>query len=182
MGLQFKNRTFDVTWVDKTALMYKDGVAKTFDKEARKAVTTIKRKSSIPIILRDMAPPEGSIFDPVKKWEEEKERRKQKEPVKEVKKKKKQSDIIRDSNAADKLRKDHERDLQKLSNLRSLKALQEASCETESGKVHRMLKMLHLSVCDLKEGSVNSSEAEVLDILWALEEMSTFTSSEKEID
>merc|ERR1711862_193951 len=67
-----KNRTFDVTWVEKSALMYKEGYAKTFDKETRKASIQIKRKSSIPIILRDMAPPEGSIFDPAKKWEEEK--------------------------------------------------------------------------------------------------------------
>ena len=34
-----------------------------------------KQKSSIPLILRDMAPPEGSIFDPARKWEEERERR-----------------------------------------------------------------------------------------------------------
>merc|ERR1712151_30850 len=73
-------------------------------------------------------------------------------------------------------------DLQKLSNLRTLKALQEASCETDSGKIHRMVKILHLAVSDLKEGSLNSSEAEVLDILWALEEMPTFTKSETEID
>ena len=26
--LVFKNRTFDLYWVDKTALMYKDGIAK----------------------------------------------------------------------------------------------------------------------------------------------------------
>jgi len=194
----FKNRTFDVTWVDKSALMYKEGYAKTFDKETRKSSIQIKRKSSIPLILRDMAPPEGSIFDPAKKWEEEK--KSQEDEMKQLteaaaaakidkksnkkSKPKKQSaaDSIRDNNAASKLQKDHERDLQKLSNLRSLKALQESSCETESGKIHRMVKILHLAVSDLKEGSLNSSEAEVLDILWALEEMPTFTKSEKEID
>merc|ERR1711862_548128 len=103
-----KNRTFDVTWVEKSALMYKEGYAKTFDKETRKASIQIKRKSSIPIILRDMAPPEGSIFDPAKKWEEEKERRGQEqkkegeEKKKAGKKVKKQSaaESIRDSNAA----------------------------------------------------------------------------------
>lgn len=194
--LTFKNRTFDVTWVDKSALMYKEGYAKTFDKETRKSTIQIKRKSSIPLILRDMAPPEGSIFDPAKKWEEEQKNEQQKEQSekeaasKKNEKKNKKSkpkkqsaaDSIRDNNAAVKLQKDHERDLQKLSNLRTLKALQEASCETESGKIHRMVKILHLAVSDLKEGSLNSSEAEVLDILWALEEMPTFTTSEKEIN
>merc|ERR1712087_336789 len=71
----FKIRTFDVFWVDKGALMYKDGIAKSFDKETRKAVVVTKQKSSIPLILRDMAPPEGTIFDPARKWEEEKEAR-----------------------------------------------------------------------------------------------------------
>jgi len=198
--LKFKTRTFDVTWVDKSALMYKEGYAKTFDKETRKSTIVTKRKSSIPIILRDMAPPEGSIFDPAKKWEEEKEAQQlaEKEEDKQLEQKKqaekqaksnkkskpkKQSaaDSIRDNNAATKLQKDHERDLQKLGNLRTLKALQEAACETDSGKTHRMVKILHLAVSDLKEGSLNSSEAEVLDILWALEEMSTFTKSENEI-
>merc|ERR1712228_737086 len=112
----------------------------------------------------------------------EKKEKQQKPNKKSKPKKQSAADSIRDNNAATKLQKDHERDLQKLSNLRTLRALQEASCETDSGKIHRMVKMLHLSVCDLKEGSVNSSEAEILDILWALEEMSTFTSSEKEID
>lgn len=179
--------------------MYKEGYAKTFDKETRKSSIQIKRKSSIPIILRDMAPPEGSIFDPAKKWEEEKKaqelvqeemdkqarekKEKQQKPNKKSKPKKQSAaDSIRDNNAATKLQKDHERDLQKLSNLRTLKALQEASCETDSGKIHRMVKILHIAVSDLKEGSLNSSEAEVLDILWALEEMPTFTVSEKEVN
>ena len=164
---------------------------------------SVKRKSSIPIILRDMAPPEGSIFDPAKKWEETKEKRdralKEEEEEKAAeeaangknKKKaggkgkntKKQStaDSIKESNAADKDKKEHQRDLQKLSNLRTLKALQEAVCETPSGKINRMLKMLHLAVSDLKQGSVNSSEAEVLDILWALEEMPVFKSADEAI-
>jgi len=194
--LRFKRRTFDVTWVDKSALMYKEGITKTYDRIARKAMIDIKQKSSIPIILRDMAPPEGSIFDPVKKWDEEKERRKvsllkEKKTEKSEKKKfgkknkeKKQTaaESIIESNLNEKLKKDHKTDLQKLSNLRTLRALQEASCETDSGKIHRMVKMLHLSVCDLKEGSVNSSEAEILDILWALEEMPTFVPSEKELE
>jgi hypothetical protein len=41
--------------------------------------------------------------------------------------------------------------------------------------------MLHMAVSDLKQGSVAASEAEVLDILWALEEMPLFKSSEAEI-
>jgi len=73
--LIFKIRTFDVYWVDKYALMYKAGIDKTFDKKERKATVVTKMRSSIPVILRDMAPPEGSIFDPAKKWEEEKKRR-----------------------------------------------------------------------------------------------------------
>merc|ERR1712086_655904 len=71
--LIFKMRTFDVYWVEKKALMYKDGIDKTFDKDTRKAIIVTKQRSSIPMILRDMAPPVGSIFDPAKKWDEEKE-------------------------------------------------------------------------------------------------------------
>ena len=148
-----------------------------------------------------MAPPEGSIFDPAKKWgdlkeQEEREKNlKDKEAAEEnndkkgkkksggKKNAKKQSaaDSIKESNAADKDKKELLRDLQKLSNLRNLKALQDAVCETESGKINRMLKMLHLAVCDLKQGSVNSSDAEVLDILWALEEMPVFKNADNEI-
>ena len=146
----------------------------------------VKQKSSIPIILRDMAPPAGSIFDPALKWEEEKEARlvvaeneaeaaaKEKEKKKGGKKKeKKQSaaDAIKESNAIDKIKKDLDRDLMKLSNLKTLKTLQDATCDTPLGKIHRMLKMLHLASTDLKKGSFGASEAEVLDILWALEEM-----------
>lgn len=159
-------------------------------------------KSSIPIILRDMAPPVGSIFDPAVKWDEEKETRRvaaeQKDneeataaaSAKVAKKKsgggkkgteKKKTESIKESNAADKMKKDHERDLQKLSNLRSLKALQETTCDTNSGKIHRMIKMLHLAVSDLRQGTVGSSEAEVLDILWALEEMPSFKSADEEV-
>lgn len=134
-----------------------------------------------------MAPPEGSIFDPAKKWDEEKERRrKQQQQDAVTKTSKKQpktsrADAIKEVNAAEKLKKDHERDLQKLSNLKTLKALQEATCETMNGKIHRMVKMLHLAACDLRQGAVGSSEAEVLDILWALEEMPAFKSAEEEI-
>ena len=201
--LIFKLRTFDQFWVDKGALMYRDGIAKSFDKESRTKIITIKQKSSIPIILRDMAPPKGSIFDPAIKWEQEKEARRQAQiqadaaeeaakaaekaaakkggGKKEKAKKVSTADAIKSTNAAEKEKKDHERDLQKLSNLRTLRALQDATCETTSGKINRMLKMLHLAVSDLKQGSVNSSEAEVLDILWALEEMSSFAKAEAEI-
>jgi len=194
--LIFKMRTFDVFWVDKASLMYKDGIAKTFDKENRKAVTVVKQKSSIPIILRDMAPPEGSIFDPARKWDEEKERRRlakadaeQAEAAakaaekKKGKKAKKQStaDKIKESNVAEKEKKEHDQDTQKLSNLNKLKALQEASCLTAAGKMHRMIKMLHLTVSDLKQGTVHANEAEVMDILWALEEMPSFESADTEI-
>lgn len=199
----FKMRTFDVFWVDKAALMYKDGIAKSFDKETRKAIIVTKQKSSIPLILRDMAPPEGSVFDPAKKWGEERERRlaeqlaatqldeknkaEEKEAASKKKKKDKKeakksaADMIKETNTADKVVKDHVRDLQKLSNLRTLKALQDASCETDAGKTHRMIKMLHLAVSDLKNGSVNGTEAEVLDILWALEEMPFFNAADSEI-
>lgn len=195
----FKTRTFDVYWVEKSALMYKDGIAKTFDKETRKAQIVIKQKSSIPLILRDMAPPEGSIFDPAEKWAQEKERRRLKSQaqaeadaaaeaakIAEKKKGKKNqtkgkatADSIKESNQAEKAKKDHERDLQKLGNIRTLKALQDATCETTAGKIHRMIKMLHIAVSDLKQGSVHSSEAEILDILWALEEMPSFKDADK---
>jgi len=200
--LLFKIRTFDVYWVDKTALMCKDGFDKTFDRETKKKIITIRRRSSIPLILRDMAPPSGTIFDPAQKWEEEKERRRveaEKEDTKAAavaasnkakksgkgkkanEKKKSTADTIKESNAAEKMRKDHVRDLEKLSNLRTLKALQETSCDTTSGKIHRMIKMLHLAVCDLRQGVLGSSEAEALDILWAVEEMPDFKSSDAEI-
>jgi hypothetical protein len=146
------SRTFDLYWVDKTALMYKDGYVKTYDREQKRSMFAIKQKSSIPVILRDMAPPEGSIFDPAIKWDEEKERRSQAakteaadaEAAKEKKKSsgggkknaKKQSaaDAIKESNAAEKVKKDLERDVMKLSNLRTLKTLQGASCDTPLGK------------------------------------------------
>jgi hypothetical protein len=70
--------------------------------------------------------------------------------------------------------------LEKLSNLRTLKLLQETTCDTMSGRIHRMIKMLHLAVCDLRQGAVGSTEAEVLDILWALEEMPVFKSADGE--
>eukprot|EP00934_Nitzschia_sp_Nitz4_P001583 Nitzschia sp. Nitz4//scaffold58_size112336//65054//68984//NITZ4_004039-RA/size112336-augustus-gene-0.24-mRNA-1//-1//CDS//3329555007//1583//frame0 len=190
--LIFKNRTFDMYWVEKKALMYKDGFDKTFDRETKKKIITIRQRSSIPVILRDMAPPAGSIFDPAIKWEEEKERRraelaqieaddsanknnkKKSAGKKGAEKKKSTADSIKESNAAEKAKKDLSRDLEKLSNLRTLKSLQDTSCDTPSGKIHRMIKMLHLAVCDLRQGAVTASEAEVLDILWALEEMQTF--------
>ena len=148
-----------------------------------------------------MAPPSGSIFDPASKWEEEKERRrievekdnedkaaaaaaaksKKKGGKKGQEKKKSTADTIKESNAAEKIKKDHTRDLEKLSNLRTLKSLQETTCDTMSGKIHRMIKMLHLAVCDLRQGSVSASEAEVLDILWALEEMPAFKTSDVEV-
>lgn len=192
------SRTFDLYWVDKTALMYKDGYVKTYNREEKRSIVAVKQKSSIPVILRDMAPPEGSIFDPARKWEEEKERRtkeasqtgavgavtkgkKKGGPNKKGAKKQSSADAIKESNAAEKVKKDLERDLMKLSNLKTLKNLQEATCDTPLGRIHRMLKMLHLAVSALKEGTVGASEAEVLDILWALEEMPLFKSSEKEI-
>lgn len=146
-----------------------------------------------------MAPPEGSIFDPASKWKEEKDRREKAAgveaevetkqtkksggggPKKTAKGKQSAAESIKESNAAEKVKKDLERDLMKLSNLKTLKALQDAACDTPLGKVHRMLKMLHLAVSALKEGSVGASEAEVLDILWALEEMPLFKSCEDEI-
>ena len=147
-----------------------------------------------------MAPPEGSIFDPAKKWEEEKERRRtaqveeaqeqaavaaaaaeKSKKGKKGEKKKSTADTIKETNAAEKLKKEHERDLQKLGNLKTLKALQETTCETASGKIHRMVKMLHLAVCDYRQGSVKSSEAEILDILWALEEMPSFKAADAEL-
>ena len=34
-------------------------------------------------------------------------------------------------------------------------------------------------MCDLRQGVLNSSEAEVLDILWALEEMAAFKEADQ---
>jgi ATP-dependent RNA helicase DDX60 len=94
-------------------------------------------------------------------------------------KKKSAADTIKETNVAEKLKKEHERDLQKLSNLRTLKALQETTCESTAGKINHMFKMLHIAVCDLRQGAVGSSEAEILDILWALEEMKSFKDAEE---
>jgi superfamily II RNA helicase len=145
-----------------------------------------------------MAPPKGSIFDPAIKWEEEKERRRLAVAEKETEeqaaaakgkkggkgggKKKSTADSIKESNAADKTKKDHSRDLEKLSNLRTLKQLQDTSCDTMSGKIHRIIKILHLAASDLRQGVVGSSEAEVLDILWALEEMQAFKAADEEVN
>ena len=150
------------------------------------------------IIVCPVAPPEGSIFDPARVWGEEKEARSKEEAAAEAaeeksKEKKKggggkkggkkqfSADAIKESNAADKVKKDLERDLMKLGNLKTLKTLQDASCDTPLGKIHRMLKMLNLAVSALKEGALGASEAEVLDILWALEEMPLFKSCQGEI-
>ena len=146
-----------------------------------------------------MAPPSGSIFDPGAKWDEEKERRRLTAAAAETEdaaaakkkgkggggkkdiKKKPTADSIKESNAVEKAKKDLVRDLEKLSNLRTLKSLQDTTCDTNSGKIHRMIKMLHLCVCDLRQGAVNATESEVLDILWALEEMKAFKSADEEI-
>ena len=102
-----------------------------------------------------MAPAEGSIFDPAKKWDEEKERRSkaaQSEALVEAKEKKKSgskknskkqstADSIKEANVAEKVKKDLERDLMKLSNLKTLKTLQDATCDTPLGKIHRMIKV-----------------------------------------
>ena len=146
-----------------------------------------------------MAPPSGSIFDPGAKWDEEKERRRLMAAAAETEdaaaakkkgkggggkkdiKKKPTADSIKESNAVEKAKKDLVRDLEKLSNLRTLKSLQDTTCDTNSGKIHRMIKMLHLCVCDLRQGAVNATESEVLDILWALEEMKAFKSADEEI-
>jgi len=197
----FKLRTFDVFWVEKNSLMYKDGVNKTFNKETRKATVVVKRKSSIPIILRDMAPPAGSIFDPARKWAEERESRRiaseavaqaeadakaakiaEKKKGKKNTKGKATADAIMEKNQADKAKKELDRDIQKLGNVKSLKALQSATVETPSGRIHRMMKMLHFAASDLKQGSVHGSEAEVLDILWALEDMGEFKSADSLLD
>ena len=173
----------------------------TFNKETRVATRVIKQKSSIPLILRDMAPPEGSIFDPARKWEEERENRRladqaqaqadadaiaaqaaDKKKGKKNPKGKSAADSIKANNEQEKAKKDLERDTQKLGNVKTLKALQEASCETTSGKIHRMIKMLHFAVSDLKQGTVNASEPEVLDILWALEDMPAFKDADRLID
>lgn len=145
-----------------------------------------------------MAPPSGSIFDPASKWEEEKERRRLLQAAADTEedaaaakdkkkgksgggKKKSTADSIKESNAVEKAKKDLIRDLEKLSNLRTLKSLQDTSCDTSSGKIHRMIKMLHLCACDLRQGAVHATEAEVLDILWALEEMSAFKTADAEV-
>ena len=75
----------------------------------------------------------------------------------------------------------HVKDIEKMSNNNSLESLQAAKVDTTFGKLQRMLKMLHMSVVDLKQGKESGSEEEVFDILWALEEMDIFREAEEEL-
>jgi hypothetical protein len=52
------------------------------------------------------------------------------------------------------------------SNNNSLESLQAAKVDTDFGKLQRMLKMLHMSVLDLKQGKESASEEEVSAYVW----------------
>jgi len=91
------------------------------------------------------------------------------------------SDLIKLQNSKRMNQKVHIKDIEKMSNNNSLESLQAAKVDTDFGKLQRMLKMLHMSVIDMKQGKECGSEEEVFDILWALQEMDTFTDAEAEI-
>ena len=55
--------------------MHAAGYKKVYNVLLKKAERKTKVKSTVQSILRDMGPPEGSIFDPAVVWEKEKERR-----------------------------------------------------------------------------------------------------------
>ena len=52
--------------------MYTSGFKKEYDREIKKYTRTNKVSSAIPLILRDMGPPVGSVFDPRVVWAKEK--------------------------------------------------------------------------------------------------------------
>lgn len=66
-------RTFDMYWVDRKSLMYHKGTKKTFDKKLRTKIFEKQFASNIPTILRDMSPPENSVFNPQEKWNQRKD-------------------------------------------------------------------------------------------------------------
>ena len=53
-------------------MQYTSGFKKEYDFKLKKAIRTNKVSSAIPLILRDMGPPAGSVFDPNIVWEKEK--------------------------------------------------------------------------------------------------------------
>ncbi len=214
------NRTFDKDWFDRRSLMAKDGFTAVYDAVLKKKVKKMKVKSTIPTILRDMGPPEGSIFDPRTVWDAEKEKRKlaaeaaaaaaevsdpgapkpvdpslsksqaaaarkaEKDKAKAKKNEPKLSkaEQIKLANAEKQAKKSHGKDVEKMSNNNSLEALQNTKVDTDTGKLQRMLKMLHLAVHHLTRGDKNASEEEVFDILFALEEMKIFKDAEEELE
>jgi ATP-dependent RNA helicase DDX60 len=86
-----------------------------FDKDSRKAITVVKQRSAIPVILRDMAPSEGSrrraTLAEIKEEATAAAEKKKSGGKKGGEKKKATADTIKESNAAEKLKKDHDRDL-----------------------------------------------------------------------
>jgi hypothetical protein len=181
-------RTFDRFWVERRSIMYNAGYKKIWNAETKSYTRHKLKKSAIPLILRDMAPPDGSIFDPRVAWASEKPLFLSREanlaapalpaaaaaavPKKEKKKKalsKKELMMAENSKRLEK--KSHEKDAEKMANNKSMSSLQSASTTTTIGKLQRMLKMLSIAVQDIKGGKASASQEEMFDILWALEEL-----------
>lgn len=189
-----------------------------------------KKLSDVPLILRDMGPPDGSIFDPKKTWESEKplyEAQKEaeakalagefdveevvekveevtlgkaksaKEKAEEKKERKAQQDAkkaLKNAKAGkiskaemiaknDKKKENsvHKADIERMKNNNTIDLLLDAKVSTVTGQLQRMLKMLSIAVSAKDRGKSGSSEEEVLDILWALEEMEVFRAADEEI-
>ncbi|GMI14247.1 hypothetical protein TrVE_jg1141 [Triparma verrucosa] len=189
-----------------------------------------KKLSDVPLILRDMGPPDGSIFDPKKTWEAEKplyEAKKEAEEkalagefdveevaevvaevtvgkaktAKEKAEDKKERKARQDAKKAEKNSKAgklskaemiakndkkkensvHKADIERMKNNNTIDLLLDAKVSTVTGQLQRMLKMLSIAVSAKERGKSGSSEEEVLDILWALEEMEVFRAADEEI-
>ncbi|GMI25906.1 hypothetical protein TeGR_g10093 [Tetraparma gracilis] len=192
-------RTFDRFWVERRSIMYNAGYKKIWNAETKSYTRHKLKKSAIPLILRDMAPPDGSIFDPRVAWASEKPLFLSREanlaapalpaaaaaavPKKEKKKKalsKKELMMAENSKRLEK--KSHEKDAEKMANNKSMSSLQSASTTTTIGKLQRMLKMLSIAVQDIKGGKASASQEEMFDILWALEELPVFKSAGEELE
>jgi len=182
--------------------MYNSGFKKEYDSVIKKYNRTNKVSSAIPLILRDMGPPSGSVFDPRVVWEKEKPlylQRKSgqgpaasnpstpaaREKSEKSKKSKSASKISKSeqmilNNSKRLSKKSHDKDVEKMSNNNSIESLRDIKVETSSGKLQRMLKVLDLAVAAYRSGKT-SGEEELFDILWALEEMEGFADAEKEL-
>jgi len=197
-------RTYDRYWIDRRSVQYTSGFKKEYDFALKKATRTNKVSSAIPLILRDMGPPPGSMFDPRVVWEKEKpaylaklkgeaaaaltptgstpapaQRQPRAKTKKGSNKKATKAELIA-QNSKRLEKKSHAKDSEKMENNNCLESLQNSTVETGVGKLQRMLKMLHITVAEFEAGG-GAGEEEIFDILWALEKIPAFTQASEEL-